>query len=410
MSVSQLARAIATSPTMKLNEEARLLRERGEQVIHLGIGEPKNKAPLTAILASAAKLATGDVKYSPSDGIPSLKKAIVRYTEESYDKVVAPENIIVTSGAKQAIFNLLYTILNPQDEVIILAPYWVSYPEMAKMCYGVPVIVTPEDGTFHPRMADIERVVTSYTRAMIINSPNNPSGIMYSDGFLADVIDFCERKGIYCLMDDIYHKLVFDGCRAPSAYSFTKKDLETSKVITINGIAKLYGMTGFRIGWSVAPRELTEVMTNVQSQTTSCASVMLQAAAEGALLGLQSIVENLRLHCQNNRDITLQELKTIPNVKVTKPNGTFYCLPDFRAYMDGAVAKTSVQLSEFLLKKAMVVTVPGREFGMEGYLRMSYAGSVKDVTEGINRIKWAIDPNSPNELFIGDKKLVRDWL
>jgi len=259
-------------------------------------------------------------------------------------------------------------------------------------------------------MADIERSVTSYTKAIIINSPNNPSGVMFSEGFLAEIIGFCERQGIYCLMDDIYHKLVFDGARSPSCYQFTNKDIETTKVIAINGIAKLYGMTGFRIGWSVAPRELTAVMTNVQSQTTSCASVLLQAAAEGAMLGLQSIVENLRLHCQNNRDVMMQELKTLPGVKAMKPSGTFYCLPDFRAYLDGSVAKNSVQLSEFLLKKAMVVTVPGKEFGMEGYLRLSYAGSVKDVTEGISRIKWAIDPNSPNELFIGDKKLVRDWL
>jgi aspartate aminotransferase len=395
---------------MKLNEEARLLRERGEPVIHLGIGEPKNKAPISALLAAAARLATGDIKYSPSDGIPSLKKAIVRYTEEHYDRIVAPENIIVSSGAKQAIFNLLYAILNPQDEVIILAPYWVSYPEMVKMVYGVPVVVTPEDGSFYPRMADIERSVTSYTKAIIINSPNNPSGVMFSEEFLAQIIEFCERKGIYCLMDDIYHQLVFDGRKAPSCFQFTKKDAESTKVIAINGIAKLYGMTGFRIGWTVASRELTAVMSNIQSQTTSCASVLLQAAAEGALLGIQGIVENLRLHCQNNRDIVMADLKTLPGVKCTRPQGTFYCMPDFRAYLHPAIASNSVQLSEFLLRKARVVTVPGKEFGFEGYLRLSVAGTVKDVTEGILRIKWAIDPTSPNEIFIGDKKLVRDWL
>src|SRR5512147_972450 len=178
MSVSQLARAIATSPTMKLNEEARLLRERGEPVIHLGIGEPKNKAPIPAILGAAAKLQTGDVKYSPTDGTPSLKKAVIRYTEENYDRVVAPENVIVSAGAKQSLYNLLFTLLNPQDEVIVLAPYWVSYPEMIKMVYGIPVIVKPEDGTFHPRMKDIEQAISSYTRAIIVNSPNNPSGVM----------------------------------------------------------------------------------------------------------------------------------------------------------------------------------------------------------------------------------------
>jgi aspartate aminotransferase len=395
---------------MKLNEEARLLRERGEPVIHLGIGEPKNKAPIPAILGAAAKLQTGDIKYSPTDGTPSLKKAIIRYTEENYDRIVGPENVIVSSGAKQSIFNLLYAILNPQDEVIILAPYWVSYPEMVKMLYGVPVIVTSEDGTFYPRMADIERAVTGYTKAVIINSPNNPSGVIFPDEFIAQIVEFCERKNIYCIMDDIYHKLVFDGRRTPSCFRFTRKDPENTKVIAINGIAKLYGMTGFRIGWAIAPRQLVEIMTNVQSQTTSCASVLLQAAAEGALLGIQGIVDNLRLHCQNNRDVVMAELATLPGVKCTKPQGTFYCLPDFRAYLYPAVATNSLQLSEFLLKKAMVVTVPGREFGFEGHLRLSYAGGVKDLQEGIARIKWAIDPTSPNDIFIGDRKLLRDWL
>lgn len=410
MSVSTLARAIATSPTMKLNEEARLLRERGEPVIHLGIGEPKNKAPIPAILGAAAKLQTGDIKYSPSDGTPSLKKAIIRYTEEHYDRVVAPENVIVSSGAKQAIFNLLYAILNPQDEVIVLAPYWVSYPEMIKMVYGVPVIVKPEDGTFYPRMQEIERAATGNTKAIIINSPNNPSGVIFPDAFIAQIVDFCERKNIYCIMDDIYHKLYFDGRKPPSCFQFTKKDPETSKVIVINGIAKLYGMTGFRIGWTIAPRPLVEVMTNIQGQTTSCASVLLQAAAEGALLGIQGIVDNLRLHCENNRNIVMAELATLPGVKCTKPEGTFYCLPDFRAYLHPSVATNSAQLAEFLLKKARVVTVPGVEFGFEGHLRLSYAGTVKDVQEGVARIKWAIDPTSPKEIFLGDKKLLRDWL
>jgi len=405
MSVSELASAIVESPTLRLNEEARLLRERGEPVIHLGIGEPKNKTPIPAILSSAAKLSQGDVKYCPSDGLPSLKKAIIRYTEEAYDKVVAPENVIVSSGAKQALFNILYTILNPQDEVIVLAPYWVSYPEMVKMVYGVPVVVTPEDGSFHPRMADIERAVSSSTKALIVNSPNNPSGIVYREEFIAQIVEFCERKKIYLIMDDIYHKLVFDGRVAPPCYRFTTKDVEDSRLIVVNGIAKLYGMTGFRIGWCVAPRKIVTVMNNVQAQTTSCASPVMQAGAEGALLGLQSVVEALRLTIQNNRDVAMRELSSFNGVKTYKPDGTFYCLPDFRAY-----SNNSVELSSFLLKKALVVTVPGREFGMEGHLRLSFAGTVKDVTEGIARIKWALDPTSPNDIYIGDKRLIRDWL
>jgi aspartate aminotransferase len=160
---------------LALNEEARLLRERGEQVINLGIGEPKNRAPLSAILSTVSKVTTGNVKYTPVDGTPSMKKAIIQYTEENYDRIVAPENVIVSTGAKQSLYNILYSIIDPQDEVIILAPHWVSYPEMVKMVYGRPVIITPEDGTFHPRMIEIERAVTSNTKAIIINSPNNPS-------------------------------------------------------------------------------------------------------------------------------------------------------------------------------------------------------------------------------------------
>jgi aspartate aminotransferase len=405
MSISQLARSIVDSPTLRLNEEARLLRERGQPVIHLGIGEPKNRAPITAILSSAAKLSSGDVKYTPTDGIPSLKKAIIKYTEENYNRLVAPENIIVTAGAKQSLYNILFSIINPQDEVLILVPYWVSYPEMVKMVYGVPVIVRPEDGTFYPRMEDILEAVTSYTKAIIVNSPNNPSGVVYPKDFIAEIVEFCEKKGIYLIMDDIYHKLVFDGKTAVPGYQFTKKDVENTRVILVNGVSKIYGMTGFRIGWVIASRRMVEVMTNVQAQMTSNVSVVLQAAAEGALTGMQSVVESLRLTIENNRNVIMQELRGFTDIRVTKPEGTFYCLPDFRAY-----GKDSVELSKYLLKKALVVTVPGKEFGMEGHLRLSFAGSVKDLTEGIARIKWALDPNAPKEIYIGDRKLVRDWL
>ncbi len=405
MSVSQLANSIAESPTLKLNEEARVLKEKGEAVIHLGAGEPKNKAPLSAILGAAAKLNTADVKYTPTDGIPSLKKAIIKYTEENYDRIVAPENVIVSAGAKQSVYNILYSIINPQDEVIILAPYWVSYPEMVRMVYGVPVIATPEDGGFYPRMEDVMKAVSSYRKAIIVNSPNNPSGVIYPEEFIAELVEFCEKKDIYVIMDDIYHKLVFDGKKAPSAYKYTKKDVESTHVIVVNGVSKLYGMTGFRIGWAIANRKLTQIMTNVQSQITSCTAVLLQAAAEGALTGLQSAVESLRMTLENNRNVMLEELRSFDGVKTVKPDGTYYCLPDFSAY-----SRNSVALSEMLLKKALIVTVPGKEFGMEGHLRLSYAGSLKDVTEGVARIKWALDPNSPKEIYIGERKLVRDWL
>ncbi|MGD0878735.1 MAG: pyridoxal phosphate-dependent aminotransferase [Anaerolineales bacterium] len=410
MNLSQIACSIPSSPTVALNEEARLLHEKGEPVIHLGIGEPKNKTPIAAILGSAAKLNSGDVKYEPTDGTPSLKKAVILYTEENYDRVVGPQNVIISDGAKQSLWNVLFALLNPQEEVIVLAPYWVSYPEMIRMVGGIPVIVTPEDGSFVPSFEEIERAVSSNTKGIIVNSPNNPSGAVYPEELIARIVELCESKGIYMICDDIYHRLVFDGKVAIPAYRFSNKDVENSKIVAINGVAKLYGMTGFRIGWVVAQRKLVEILTNIQSQTTTCVSPVMQAAAEGALTGIQSNVEALRLSMQNNRDVLMQELRSFNGVRCFKPQGTFYAMPDFRAYCGNGLVKNSVELAKFLLKKALVVTVPGKEFGMEGYLRLSYSGTANELTEGLDRMKWALDPKAPPEIYIGDRKIVRDWI
>jgi aspartate aminotransferase len=405
MSLSQLARSICESPTLKLNETAALLREKGEPVIHLGGGEPKSKAPIDAVINCTALLNTGEVRYTPPDGIPALKKAIIRYTEEHYHKLVSADNVLVSGGAKQALMVLLHAILDPKEEVIFPAPYWVSYPEMVKLAGGVPVVVTAEDGTFCPSVREITEAVGSYTKAIILNSPNNPSGAMYSRDFIGEMVEFCEKKSIYLIMDDIYNRLVFDGKSAPLCYDWMKAPLEQSKLVVINGVSKTYAMTGFRVGWAIANRELADAMGNIQSQQTSGTSAPSQWAAVGALNGVQASVENLRLTLENNRNIMLDRLLAIPGVKVAKPAGTFYCFPDFRAYF-----KDSQKLANLLLQKVRVVTVPGKEFGFEGHLRLSYCGSIKDITEGLERMQWALDPNSANELYLGDRKLVRDWL
>jgi len=404
MGLSEIAKGIAPSPTLKLNERALLLKQRGDPVIHLGIGEPKGKTPIDAVLAASASLGSGDIKYTPADGIPELKQAIVRYMEDNYQKTVDAKQVMVSSGAKAALYAILRTILNPQEEVIITVPYWVSYPEMVKLAFGVPIIVRPEDGRFEPKVSDIEQAVSKYTKAVIVNSPNNPSGAVYSEGFISDIVDFCERRGLYLIMDDIYHKIVFDDIVPPNPYKFAREQGENSRLIVINGISKLYGMTGFRIGWAVASKKIIEVATNCQMQTISCPSALLQVAAVGALLGMQSYVDALRRNLQNNRDVVVRELETISDVKVFKPQGTFYCVADFRAYSFDSTA-----LSEFLLDKALVVTVPGKEFGLEGYLRLSFAGSTKEVIEGVQRIRWALDPSAPRDIYIGDRRVLRDW-
>ncbi len=404
MSLSQIARSIKASPTLALNEKAAILREKGDPVIHLGGGEPKSRAPMDALLAAINSLNTGEVRYTPADGIPELKKAIIRYTEEFYHKKVNVENVIASGGAKQAIMVALQAILNPQEEVIYPAPYWVSYPDMAKLCGAIGVAALPEDGTFYPRLKDIEQRVGSYTRAVIINSPNNPSGAMYSEEFISDIVNFCEKRDLYLIMDDIYHRLIFDGRKHLSAFDYTKQSVENSKIILINGVSKQYAMTGFRIGWAVGNKKVIEAMSNIQGHQTSGPSVLLQKAAAGALNGIQSSVENLRVTLENNRNVLIEQLRSFSGVKVTVPDGTFYCFADFSSY-----EKDSNKLSAFLIDKVMVLTVPGKEFGMDGYLRISYCGTIKDITEGVERMKWALDLNSPNELYIGDRKLVRDW-
>ena len=404
MSVSQLAKSIKASPTLKLNETAAKLREKGEPVIHLGGGEPKSKAPLDAVLNCATQLNTGEIRYAPADGLPALKKAILRYTEENYGQMLAPQNVIVSSGAKQSIMNLLYAILEPKDEVVYPAPYWVSYPEMAKLAGGVGVAVTPEDGSFQPSVPDIADKVGSYTKAVILNSPNNPSGVMYSRDFVAEIVAFCEKKNLWLIMDDLYNRLVFDGKKAPNPFDFAKKTGDASRLVVVQGVSKMYAMTGFRIGWALGNREVVEAMTNIQGHQTSGPVTVSQWAAIGALSGVQTSIESLRLTLENQRNVMLDRLKTIPGVRVTKPDGTFYCFPDFSAY-----GKDSQKLAELLLERVRVVTVPGKEFGMEGHLRLSYCGTIKEIMDGIERIKWALDPQAPNELFLGGRKLVRDW-
>ena len=405
MSISQLARSISQSPTLKLNETAAMLRDKGEPVIHLGGGEPKSKAPINAIINSAALLNSGDVKYTPADGIPALKKAIVRYTEEYYNKLVAADQIMASNGAKQALMTLLYAILNPKDEVVFPAPYWVSYGEMVKLAGGMPVPVAPSDGSFRPTMEDITEVVGPYTKAIIINSPSNPTGVLYSAGFIAEVVAYCEKKKLYLIMDDIYNRLVFDGKTAPNCYEYAKDDTASSRLVVIQGVSKMYAMTGFRIGWAIGNKNLIEAMTNIQSHQSSGPATPSQWAAVGALTGVQSSVESMRLTLENHRNVMVERLRAIPGLQVTKPDGTFYCFPDFSAY-----EKDSAKLAGFLLEKVRVVAVPGKEFGLDGHLRLSFCGTIKEITEGIERIQWALDPNSANELYLGERKLVRDWL
>ncbi len=288
MSISQIGRTIEESGTLKMNERAARLRAKGDPVIHLGGGEPKSRAPLDAVVAAANLLNSGEVRYTPADGTPAMKAAIIRYTKDFYFHRVTPEQVIASSGAKQAIMVALQAILNPQDEVVFPAPYWVSYPEMVKLCGAIPVAAPAEDGTFYPRISDITERAGSATRAVLINSPNNPSGAMYGADFIREVVEFCEKEDLYLIMDDIYHRLIFDGRKPVNCYEYAQDLGESSKLIVVNGVSKQYAMTGFRIGWAVGNPELVRVMGTIQGHQTSGPPGVLQKAAVAALNGDQT--------------------------------------------------------------------------------------------------------------------------
>ena len=398
--LSKLADTIGDSPTLKINAAARALKAAGQPVIHLGGGEPTYPAPQAAVDAIIQKAQSRKIKYSPSSGTPELKKAILHYTLTQYGRRYEPANVLVSAGAKQALFNFLLATVNPGDEVIFPAPFWVSYPEMVRMAGGTPVIVRPTEGLM-VKADQILKAVTPKTKAILINSPCNPSGQIYSAEFVKTIVEFAEANQIFLVMDDIYCELVFDGRTTPNPCQYAQA---AENLIIINGVSKLYGLTGLRIGWAVsANKPLIAAMSRMQAQSTSCNSDLSETAAAAALLGDQNVVADLRRVLQENRDALLAEVAKIPNVRVQKPQGTFYSFIDFSHYNADSNA-----LAQYLLEKALVAVVPGKAFGAEGYLRVSFCADKASIIEGVRRIRWALDKTAPNEIKIGDKLVTRD--
>ncbi len=401
ISLSKLASQIGDSPTLKINAKARALKAAGEPVIHLGGGEPTYPAPESAVDAIIQKAQTRKIKYTPSSGTPELKAAVLGYTQQHYGRKYELNQVIVSAGAKQALFNFLLAAVDPGDEVIFPAPYWVSYPEMVRMAGGKPVIVHGTQGGLGVSANDILNAVTPRTKVILINSPCNPSGQIYSEEFIRTVVEFAEQKNIFLVMDDIYHQLVFDGKKTPNPCAYAK---EAKNLVIINGVSKLYGLTGLRIGWAVcANNELIGAMGRIQAQSTSCNGDLSEVGAAAALKGDQSVVADLCRVLQQNRDVLLAEAVKIPHVRVEKPAGTFYSFMDFSHYNADSNA-----LAQYLLEKALVAVVPGVSFGAEGYLRISYCADQASIIEGMRRIRWALDENAPKEIQIGDKLLTRN--
>ncbi len=390
LTLSKRAQSIGDSATLKINALARALKKEGKPLIHLGGGEPVFPAPQAAVEAIVEKAQSRRIKYTPSSGTPELKEAVIKYTLENYGKKVAPENIIISAGAKQALFNFLLAAVEEGDEVIFPAPYWVSYPEMVKMAGATPVIVRPEQGSLQVSFEQIESAVTDKTKAILLNSPNNPSGLIFDAAFIKAVVQLAEQKNIFLLMDDIYHKLVFDGKNCPNPYDYSTNG---QNLVIANGVSKLYGLTGLRIGWAVSEnKSLISAMGRMQAQSTSCNSDLSEVAAAAALSGDQSCIKDLCSLLQSNRNVLLAELAQIPHLKIHQPQGTFYSFADFSYYNPDSQA-----LAQYLLEKALVAVVPGVAFGLDGYLRISFCASQDSIVEGVRRIKQALENLSLKE-------------
>lgn len=400
LQLTKRVQRVAPSPTLTINAKARALKAAGEPLIHLGGGEPTSAAPIATINALLSHVQNGKIKYTPFSGTPELKQAVLRYTKAQYERVYETKNVLISAGAKQALFNFLMAAVETGDEVVFPAPYWVSYPEMIKLVGGTPVIVRPTQG-LRVTAEQIMASVTPRTKAILLNSPCNPAGHILEEDSIRRLVQFAEEKQIFLVMDDIYRELVFDGNKTPNPCAYAG---EGKNLVLINGVSKLYGLTGLRIGWAVSDNtDLIAAMGKIQAQSTSCNSELSEKGATAALEGDQQYVADLRRTLQENRDALLAELAKIPHIRVERPQGTFYCFVDFSHYRTDSNA-----LAAYLLEKARVAVVPGIAFGAEGYLRISFCADKNAIIEGVRRIRWALDETAPNEIKIGDQIVTRN--
>ncbi|MDR3330680.1 MAG: pyridoxal phosphate-dependent aminotransferase [Endomicrobium sp.] len=393
MHISKRVQSIKSSPTLAIDAKAKALKQQGVNVINFGVGEPDFDTPQNIKKAAVDAIDTGFTKYCPVAGTPEIKNAIINKFKRDNELTYIPEEIIVSSGAKQSLYNLFQSIINDDDEVIIAAPYWVSYTDMVILAGGKPVIIkTTDNDNFKMTSENIEKVLTSKTKAVIINSPSNPTGVTYSTKELRAIAQICLKNKILIISDDIYEKLIYDNFK----FSSIAKSTAEAKNITvvINGVSKAYAMTGWRIGYAAGPKNIITAMSKIQSQSTSNASSISIKAAVEALNGTQRHVGSMRSEFEKRRDYIVKRLNTIAGVVCRKPEGAFYVFPNIKSFIgktiNGKIINTDIDFANYLLDNAKIAVVPGSAFGAEGYIRLSYATSIENISLGINRFESAV--------------------
>lgn len=395
---SSLARrldAVQPSVTLAMNAKAAELRSKGADVFAFGVGEPDFEPPAFVLDAARTALDKGVSKYTPVTGIPALKQAICARTAEGRGWSPKPSQVTVTVGAKHALFNLALALYEPGDEVVIPAPYWVSYPEQVKLCGATPVFVeTSEADGFKMSAQAFEKALSPRTKAIILCTPSNPTGSAYTHEELAAIVDVWKNKtDAWLIVDEIYADLVYDGFKHVSAAKLAEGALD--RLVIVDGVSKTYAMTGWRIGWSIAPERLAKALDTVQGQSTTNASAIAQHAAIAALTGPQTEVEKMRLEFQKRRNVMVEALRSIPGVSCRVPEGAFYAFADCRSLYGvpykGKPIASDEEVAFFLLEEAHVAAVPGGAFGAPGYVRFSYATNEERIRGGIAAIKAAVE-------------------
>jgi aspartate/methionine/tyrosine aminotransferase len=389
--VSRRIGSITESATLAVDARAKALKAEGRPVIGFGAGEPDFATP-DYIVAAAVAAAKDPVnhRYSPAGGLPALKKAIVDKTLRDSHYQVTPEQILVTNGGKHAVYNTFAALLDPGDEVLLPAPYWTTYPEAIKLAGGAVVqVFAGEDQDYLVSVGQLEAARTPRTKALLFCSPSNPTGAVYSPEQIREIGRWAVDHGIWVVTDEIYEHLTYDGVRSASMPVEVPELADTC--VVLNGVAKTYAMTGWRVGWMIGPRDIIKAATNLQSHSTSNVANVSQRAAIAALNGSLEAVEEMKVAFDRRRHTIVRMLNDIAGVECPVPAGAFYAYPSVKGLLGktirGRVCTTSVELAALILDEVEVAVVPGEAFGPSGYLRMSYALSDDDLADGVSRIQ-----------------------
>ncbi|WP_346895489.1 pyridoxal phosphate-dependent aminotransferase [Clostridium sp. UBA7503] len=390
MMLSKKAMEISPSLTLAITAKAKKMKAEGIDVIGFGAGEPDFNTPKNIQQAAIKAIEAGQTRYTAASGIIELKEAVVNKFKKDNNLTYKTSQIIISTGAKQCLANIFQAILNPGDEVLIGAPYWVSYPELVQLADGVPTFVdTEESNSFKLTIESLEKAVTEKTKAMILNSPNNPTGTAYTKEELEKIATFAQKHDIIIISDEIYEKLLYGESGHISIASLSEDAY--NRTIVINGVSKAYAMTGWRIGYAAANEKITSLMSNIQSHTTSNPCSISQYASVEALNGDQSEVEKMKQEFKKRRDFMVNKINSINNLSCVKPEGAFYVMVNISKVLnkevDGKIIKDSLTFSDLLLEKEKVAVIPGIAFGVDDFIRLSYATSMENIEKGLNRIE-----------------------